>query len=256
MKEIVGGIVRVAVLASGGKDSTYASWWAQLQGWDVVSLVTVLVRGDDSMMFQLQNTWISAFQASSMGIPWRPVISSGEAEKEVIDLEKSINSEVVDFDDNEWAFPPGIEAPDDLVIHSGALEIDALVVGALRSDYQKTRIERMCQRLGIASFCPIWHKDSREHMQSLLDHGFGVIFTSVSTEGMNEDWIGRTLERESLNELIALSLRYRFNLDGEGGEFETIVVSAPHMKRDVVVEGDVVWSGSRGSLELLSCKLS
>ena len=73
---------------------------------------------------------------------------------------------------------------------------------------------------------------------------------------MNEDWIGRTLERESLNDLIALSLRYRFNLDGEGGEFETIVVSAPHMKRDVVVEGDVVWSGSRGSLELHSCKLS
>ena len=72
MKEIVGGIVRVAVLASGGKDSTYASWWAQLQGWDVVSLVTVLVRGDDSMMFQLQNTWISAFQASSMGIPRGP----------------------------------------------------------------------------------------------------------------------------------------------------------------------------------------
>ena len=145
--------MRVAVLASGGKDSTYASWWAQLQGWDVVSLVTVLVRGDDSMMFQLQNTWISAFQASSMGIPWRPVISSGEAEKEVIDLEESINSEVGDFDDIEWVFPHGIETPDDLVIHSGALEIDALVVGALRSDYQKTRIERMCQRLGIVSFC-------------------------------------------------------------------------------------------------------
>ena len=49
MKEIVGGIVRVAVLASGGKDSTYASWWAQLQGWEVVSLVTVLVKGEDSM---------------------------------------------------------------------------------------------------------------------------------------------------------------------------------------------------------------
>ena len=191
--------MRVAVLASGGKDSTYASWWAQLQGWDVVSLVTVLVRGDDSMMFQLQNTWISAFQASSMGIPWRPVISSGEAEKEVIDLEEAINSEVGDFDDIEWVFPRGIETPDDLVIHSGALEIDALVVGALRSDYQKTRIERMCQRLGIVSFCPIWHKDSREHMQSLLDHGFGVIFTSVSTEGMNQILLPSWMQTSTLH---------------------------------------------------------
>ena len=61
--------MRVAILASGGKDSTYASWWAQLQGWEVVSLVTVLVKGEDSMMFQLQNTWIAIFQASSSGIP-------------------------------------------------------------------------------------------------------------------------------------------------------------------------------------------
>ena len=92
--------MRVAILSSSGKDSTYACWWAIMQGWSVEALITVHITTDDSMMFQLQNTWISAFQASSMGIPWRPVISSGEAEKEVIDLEKSINSEVVDFDDN------------------------------------------------------------------------------------------------------------------------------------------------------------
>ena len=246
--------MRVAVLASGGKDSAYATWWARLQGWDVVSLVTVLVKGDDSMKFQLQNTWITAFQASSSGIPWKPIISFGEEEDEVRDLESSIIAgDVFDFKD---IFPPGIEIPEDLAIHSGPLDIDALVVGALRSDYQKTRIERMCQRLGIASFCPLWHKDPREHMQSLLEHGFGVIFTSVSTEGMSEDWVGRILEGESLNELIDLSRRHRFNLDGEGGEFETIVVSAPHMRRDVIVEGEVVWTGSRGSLEVLSCELS
>ena len=247
--------MRVAVLASGGKDSTYASWWAQLQGWEVVSLVTVLVKGDDSMMFQLQNTWITAFQASSSGIPWKPIISFGEEEDEVGDLESSITAEG-DILDLKEIFPPGIKIPEDLMIHSGPLDIDGLVVGALRSDYQKTRIERMCQRLGIASFSPLWHKDPREHMQSLLEHGFGVVFTSVSTEGMSADWVGRTLEGGSLNELIDLSKRHRFNLDGEGGEFETIVVSAPHMRRDVILEGEAVWKGSRGSLEVLSCELS
>ena len=53
-----------------------------------------------------------------------------------------------------------------------------------------------------------------------------------------------------------LSERHRFNLDGEGGEFETIVVSAPHMARDLILEGEVVWKGNRGSLEVLSCELS
>ena len=247
--------MRVAVLASGGKDSAYASWWAQLQGWEVVSLVTVLVKGDDSMMFQLQNTWITAFQASSSGIPWKPIISLGEEDNEIRDLESSIISEGGTLDFKE-IFPPGIDIPEDLVIHSSPLDIDALVVGALRSDYQKTRIERMCQRLGVASFCPLWHKDPREHMRSLANHGFSVIFTSVSTDGMGAEWVGRSLEGESLKELMDLSKRHRFNLDGEGGEFETIVVSAPHMRKDVKIEGEVVWKGSRGSLEVLSCKLS
>ena len=93
-------------------------------------------------------------------------------------------------------------------------------------------------------------------MQSLLEHGFGVVFTSVSTEGMSTDWVGRTLDRESLEELMGLSKNHRFNLDGEGGEFETIVVSAPHMARDLILEGEVVWKGNRGSLEVLSCELS
>ena len=255
LTEITGVTMRVAVLASGGKDSAYAAWWAQLQGWEVVSLVTVLVKGDDSMMFQLQNTWITAFQASSSGVPWKPIISFGEEEEEIGDLESSITAEGYILDFNE-IFPPGIEIPENLVIHNGPLDIDGLVVGALRSDYQKTRIERMCQRLGIASFSPLWHKDQGEHMQSFLEHGFGVVFTSVSTEGMSADWVGRTLDGESLNELRDLSKRHRFNLDGEGGEFETIVVSAPHMRRDVVLEGETFWKGSRGSLEILSCRLS
>ena len=255
LTEITGVTMRVAVLASGGKDSAYAAWWAQLQGWEVVSLVTVLVKGDDSMMFQLQNTWITAFQASSSGVPWKPIISFGEEEEEVGDLESSITAEGYILDFNE-IFPPGIEIPENLVIHNGPLDIDGLVVGALRSDYQKTRIERMCQRLGIASFSPLWHKDQGEHMQSFLEHGFGVVFTSVSTEGMSADWVGRTLDGESLNELRDLSKRHRFNLDGEGGEFETIVVSAPHMRRDVILEGEIFWKGSRGSLEILSCRLS
>ncbi len=255
LTEITGVTMRVAVLASGGKDSAYAAWWAQLQGWEVVSLVTVLVKGDDSMMFQLQNTWITAFQASSSGVPWKPIISFGEEEEEIGDLESSITAEGYILDFNE-IFPPGIEIPENLVIHNGPLDIDGLVVGALRSDYQKTRIERMCQRLGIASFSPLWHKDQGEHMQSFLEHGFGVVFTSVSTEGMSADWVGRTLDGESLNELRDLSKRHRFNLDGEGGEFETIVVSAPHMRRDVILEGETFWKGSRGSLEILSCRLS
>ena len=248
--------MRVAILASGGKDSTYAAWWAGLQGWEVVSLVTVLVRGEDSMMYQLQNSWIAGLQAYSIGTSWKPVFSDGEEEKEIVDLEMALcgNGNVTLSIENVW--PEGVEIPKDLEIHKGPLEIDGLVVGALRSDYQKTRIERMCERLGIRSFCPLWHKDQFEHMESLVEHGFEVVFTSVSTEGMDERWIGSKLDEDALNELKEASREFRFNLDGEGGEFETIVTDAPHMKRKILLDGEVIWHGSRGVLELKSCRLT
>ena len=248
--------MKVAILASGGKDSTYAAWWAGLQGWEVVSLVTVLVRGEDSMMFQLQNSWIAGLQAYSIGTSWKPVFSDGEEEKEIGDLEMALcgKGDVTLSVENVW--PEGVEVPKDLDIHKGPLEIDGIVVGALRSDYQKTRIERMCERLGVRSFCPLWHKDQFEHMESLVEHGFEVVFTSVSTEGMDERWIGSKLDEGSLKELKEASREFRFNLDGEGGEFETIVTDAPHMKRKILLDGEVVWHGSRGVLELKSCRLT
>jgi len=256
VSNLFGEKVRVAILASGGKDSTYAAWWAGLQGWEVVSMVTVLVRGEDSMMFQLQNSWIAGLQAHSIGTSWRPVFSNGEEESEILDLENAICGKDSTSAPLENLWPKGVEVPDDLEIHNGPLEIDGIVVGALRSDYQKTRIERMCERLGVRSFCPLWHKSQVDHMESLVKHGFEVVFTSVSTEGMGEEWIGRNLDEESLKILKESSERYRFNLDGEGGEFETIVTGAPHMSRRILVKGETIWRGSRGVLEIKECRLS
>ena len=83
--------MRVAVLASGGKDSSYAAWWATLQGWDIVALVTVGVQSSDSMMFQTQNTAIAGLQAASMGVPWLPVTTIGVEKQEMLDLERGLS---------------------------------------------------------------------------------------------------------------------------------------------------------------------
>ena len=49
------------------KDSTYACWWAIMQGWKVEAMITVHVTSDDSMMFQLPNTSLAGLQAHSIG---------------------------------------------------------------------------------------------------------------------------------------------------------------------------------------------
>ena len=222
--------MKVAVLASGGKDSTYASWWALMQGWSLEVMITVKITGDDSMMFQLQNTEIAKFQAESIGVEWIEVNSSGIENDEIYELEEEIRK------------------------FEGSL--DAIVVGALRSDYQKTRIERMCERLELISFCPLWHHSPSEHMNSLIEHGFDVRIVSVSSEGLGEQWLGKKITKDRLDELTILSEKFRFNLDGEGGEFETITLDAPHFNKTIICEGKKSWDGVRGVWDLTKIQLA
>jgi len=248
--------MRVAVLASAGKDSAYAAWWATMKGWEVECLVTVCVSGNDSMMFQLNGTAVAALQAASMGVPWLPVMSLGEEESEVLELEAALRgqSDIQSAFFESW--PQTWDEPEQLEILMDVPDLDALVVGALRSDYQKTRIDRMCERLGIISYSPLWHHESSEHMHALANHGFDARIASVSTEGMGKDWLGRSVDSVSLAELEALAEKHRFNLDGEGGEFETIVLAAPHMHIRIECSAESLWDGTRGVWNIESARLT
>lgn len=218
---VIGRTMRVAILSSGGKDSSKVWWTAQCRGWDIVSVVTVRITGDDSYMFQIPTTDLVGLQAISAGIEWVQVESSGEQEVEIEDLKNALAN----------------------------LDIDGIVVGAIRSDYQKSRLERMTEDLGINIWTPIWHQDPEQHMTELIDFGFEVMITGVSCEGLDDSWLGKTLCSKSYHELRILSEKYRFNVDGEGGEYETFVTYAPFMKNRIELNYEKVWDGVRGYLE-------
>ena len=220
--------MRVAILSSGGKDSAAAWWWAMCKGWDIAALVTMRVVGGDSMMFQVPGTEIVQHQANLANVPWLAIDTEGQEELELVDLQSQI----------------------------AKLEINALVCGALRSDYQKSRIERMCHRLGIISYTPLWHQSGLTHISGLVKHGFGVMITSVACDGLDQTWIGKILDEKSLDTMIQLSKKYRFNVDGEGGEYETLVVYGPHFEGQIVVKGTPEWYGRRGELLISEISLS
>ena len=213
--------MKVAVLSSGGKDSSAAIWWAQCKGWDLTHLVTVMVEGDDSWMFQIPGVSLVERQAELCNCQWLSVNSQGVHDEEITDLENGLKE----------------------------LDIDAIVSGALRSDYQKTRIERMAERLGIKSFTPLWHQSSESHMSGLVENGFKVMISGVSSDGLGKEWLGHTLTTDSLDRLSLLAAKYRFNVDGEGGEYETLVTAGPHMNGALDLQYEIHWDGVRGHLE-------
>ena len=87
--------MRVAILSSGGKDSTYAHWWATLQGWDVLALVTCKIIDDDSMMFQIPGTEIVKLQSIVTSTKHLELEFSGKEEIEMLELTKQIRKNMV-----------------------------------------------------------------------------------------------------------------------------------------------------------------
>ena len=210
--------MRIAVLSSGGKDSSAAWWWAMCRGWEIAAVVTVDIQDGDSHMFQVPSTkWVER-QALLANVPWVNVPASGSVEDEIEALEQALSK----------------------------LEIDGIVSGALRSDFQKQRLECMSQRLNIHSFSPLWHQTPIEHLKGMVEAGFQIMLTSVSCEGLDHTWLGHVLTESSLLELHALSKQHRFNVDGEGGEYETYVLGGPIWSRALRVEGSEEHKASRG----------
>ncbi|MHB8586535.1 MAG: diphthine--ammonia ligase [Thermoplasmatota archaeon] len=216
-----GDWVRVALLASGGKDSVLAGHVLESWGWEVACLVCLEPALSDSWMFHVPNLSVVPGQAAAWGKPLVRIPVSGRPEEEVDELERGLR-----------ALP---------------FSIDAIASGAIASEYQRTRIDRIGHRLGLKSFAPLWHKEGAAILDTLEAGRFEVRFSSVAAEGFDASWLGRSLNRDARADLERLRAERGIHVAGEGGEYESLVLSAPGWKRRIAVqEASVRWERDRG----------
>ncbi|MFH0861337.1 MAG: diphthine--ammonia ligase [Candidatus Altiarchaeota archaeon] len=220
--------MKVTVLYSGGKDSNYALYWALNQGWDVTELLTLKPERDDSYMFHKPCVDLTTLQAESLGLPHRKKTVSGVKEEEVSQLRELL----------------------------AGRKVDGIVSGAVASEYQKTRLDGVCEELGIRSFAPLWHKRPHTLLEDMLSAGFKIMFVGVYADGLSREWLGRVLDAEALQELQRLSEKHGINVAGEGGEYETLVTFGPTFTREVKVSDyKTVWDGVSGHISVVKASL-
>ena len=81
--------MKLACLFSGGKDSTYAIHLAKKQGHDVVCLLSIFPKSEESHLLHHPNLRWTKLQSESMNIPQLTIISnSNETSDELIVMEK------------------------------------------------------------------------------------------------------------------------------------------------------------------------
>jgi predicted ATP pyrophosphatase (TIGR00289 family) len=136
--------MRLGVLFSGGKDSTLALHIAA-QKEQVTCLITVESKNKESYMFHTPNIDITQLQAETLGLPLIKVETEGKKEEELADLEKAI------------------------VLAKEQFGIEGVVTGAVESVYQSERVQRICSRLDLWCFNPLWKHDQRQLLEELLE---------------------------------------------------------------------------------------
>lgn len=223
--------MRVGVLFSGGKDSTFSAYIASKAD-TLVCLVTLEPEREDSYMFHFPNLRWTALQAESMGLPQITVKTKGVKEEELEDMRSALRSA------KEQYF------------------IEGVYTGALASLYQKSRVERICSEIGLRTISPLWGIDPRAHLLRIIQERFEVIVTGVAALGLDETWLGRKLDEEMVEQLTALQAKYGLHAALEGGEGETFVLDCPLFEKKIeIISSEKHWNGVSGYLEILGAGL-
>ena len=103
---------------------------------------------------------------------------------------------------------------------------------------------------------PLWKTNASEYMKDLLDDNFKIIICSTTTEGLDNNWLGKQITYDNLQNLENLSKKFHFNLNFEGGEAETFVIDCPMFQKSVkIIKSQKIWDGYRGRFEIVDAEL-
>jgi len=204
--------MKLALLFSGGKDSLYAGYLAKKYGHQISCLISILSENKESYMFHTPSIEKTKIQAQAMQIPIIIQKTKGKKELELKDLEEAIRLAVKKY------------------------KIEGVITGAIQSVYQSSRIQKICNKLKIECFNPLWQKDEIEHLNDLIKNKFNVIITGVFAYPLDKNWLGRKIDKKFIKNISELNKKYKINTAGERREYETFVLNSPLFKKGLKVK--------------------
>lgn len=204
--------MKVAILFSGGKDSVYAAYLVKQAGNELACAIVMKSENKDSYMFHTPSIEKAERQVDVMGIPLLVHRTKGEKEEELEDLTDAIR------------------------IAKEKYGVEGVVTGALHSEYQASRIGKICEELGVKSINPLWHREEIGYLNELIDNDFDIVITAVAAYPLDDSWLGRKIDEKFIEDVKVLKEKYKIHPAGEGGEFETFVLNCPLFERGLKIK--------------------
>jgi uncharacterized protein (TIGR00290 family) len=191
--------MKAACLWSGGKDSCFACHKAISEGHKIISLMN-FTQPDGA--FSLSHGLPAKIIKDQAGLAGIPILQKGMPwggyEKEFKALIK------------DWKKEKGMEG---------------LVFGDIYLQEHKDWIDRVCREAEIETIFPLWKLDTKKIIFDFIDSGFESIVVCVKHDILSNEWLGRKIDRNFIEEL--LKFNPRIDPCGEAGEFHSLVISGP-----------------------------
>ena len=203
--------MRVAVLFSGGKDSTYAVEYCLSKGWEIAYLLSVKPTRTDCYLFHYATVEHTPKQARTLGL--RHIYLSCSVADPV--KEANIIKNVVERN-----------------------PVDAVVLGGTGlQETQLGSLQNALLPLGIEVFASHAGMDHDAVMEEMIEKGYDIRITQFASDGFGKDWLGKRIDADTLKLLKIRSLQFGFHVGGEGGYYDTFVCDGPLFKQKLKFNG-------------------
>ncbi|MBI2658563.1 diphthine--ammonia ligase [Candidatus Woesearchaeota archaeon] len=203
----------VAVLYSGGKDSTFALQHAVERGWNIKYLISVKPTRKDCFLFHYATVEQTRDIASMLGIPHFYVKCRVADPVKEADIVKDVVEK-----------------------NQKRMKVDAVVLGGTGlQETQLKSIQNALRPLKVDSFASHAGEEHDLVMEQMLKSGYEILITQIASDGL-KDWLGKKITKENFSQLKKDSVKYGFHIGFEGGYADTLVTDCPLFSKMLIVE--------------------
>ena len=196
--------MKVAVLYSGGKDSTKAIEFCMQQGWEIAYLLSVKPNRKDCFLFHFATVEHTPVLADILGLRHMLIPCDVADPQQEADLVKKV------IEKNR---------------------VDAVVLGGTGLQETQIRsIQEALQPIGIKAFAAHQGEEHGSLFKEMIEEEYEIMITQVASDGLNT-WLGKIITKENFPFLAKESLQYGFHIGGEGGYFDSLTLDAPFFKK-------------------------
>ncbi len=190
-----------AIASSGGKDSTFALYQAQRQGFNIKYLLHLYNPDNSRIRFHGYRKGLIKKQAKAIGL--KPLTMPARGDKYRQDYKSAL----------EKLKKKGVKG---------------LITGEINLEEYKEYNKTVIKEVGLQYYTPLWKKPTRFILENFIKQGFKAIVCSVWLKKLNKKYLGREINKEFLKDILREK-----NVDpcGENGEYHSLVYKGPCFKK-------------------------